>query len=224
LWLEGTVSRNRQLREGSKQHHHHQPASAAAAELARALAEAAGALGDALPGPTASATASPGATASPTSTTPASRLTRHRPLPTPPGLFADGVEAAEHLVRVPGLVLLVDGYNVAKQGWPDLALALQRQRLVDALVALRARTRVEATVVFDGSDDAALAARTAPERLRVEFTPSHLEADDRLLDLVEQLRAHRPVAVATNDRRVRDGARDRGANTIAAEQLLAMLR
>jgi len=49
-------------------------------------------------------------------------------VPLPPGIFDDSVEAAEHLVRVPGVVLLVDGYNVSQLGWADLPIAEQRQR------------------------------------------------------------------------------------------------
>jgi hypothetical protein len=36
--------------------------------------------------------------------------------------------------------------------------------------------------------------------------------------------AHRPVTVASNDRRVQDGARAAGANVISSAQLLAVLR
>ncbi|MEZ5233841.1 MAG: NYN domain-containing protein [Acidimicrobiales bacterium] len=96
-------------------------------------------------------------------------------------------------------------------------------RLVEALVALQARTGAQTDVVFDGVDDAGLR-RVGPGRLRVEFTPSHLEADDRLLELVELTPAARPVVVVSSDRRVRDGARRRRANTLRSEQLLWLLR
>lgn len=142
----------------------------------------------------------------------------------PPGTMEDSVRAAEHLARVPHVLFLVDGYNVAKQGWPELELRHQRDRLVDALVGLQARTGAQTDVVFDGIDDGALLARGAPGRLRIEFTASDVEADDRLLELVELTPLRRPVVVVSNDRRVRDGARQRGANTLSSEQLLALLR
>ena len=37
----------------------------------------------------------------------------------PGGVFADTVQAAPTCVRQPGVMLVVDGYNVAKFGWPD---------------------------------------------------------------------------------------------------------
>ena len=45
-----------------------------------------------------------------------------------------------------------------------------------------------------------------------------------ILEMVEHYPAHRPVVVATSDRRVRDGVRQRGANVVSAGQLLKVLR
>jgi predicted RNA-binding protein with PIN domain len=149
---------------------------------------------------------------------------RRRPVGMPAGTIDETPLAAAFLVRLPQVLFLVDGYNVAKQGWPDLALWLQRERLVDALVDLQARTGAQTDVVFDGTDDAGLQARSAPGRLRIEFTASGVEADDRLLELVELSPLHRPVVVVSSDRRVRDGARVRGANTIGSHLLLGLLR
>ncbi|MFN0029356.1 MAG: NYN domain-containing protein [Acidimicrobiales bacterium] len=158
---------------------------------------------------------------------PASRsasVGRRRPLRMPPGTFEDGQQAAWHLSRVPNVVLLIDGYNVSKLAWPALELAHQRERLIDALVTLQARTGARAEVVFDGIDEGNTPARHAPERLHVEFTAADREADDRLLELVDTTPLHRPVVVVSTDRRVRDGARQRGANTLTAAQLLSLLR
>lgn len=213
-------------------------ASHAAASLSAALAAAASALDHADAGPDLGATASPAARGANRSAAPAGESMANRrgpalhgapspirrPLKMPPGTFEETAEAADYLVRVPRMLFLVDGYNVAKLGWPDLELRLQRDRLVEALVALQARTGVQADVVFDGIDEAALQARTAPGRLRVEFTASDVEADDRLLALVELTPLSRPVVVVSNDRRVRDGARRRGANTLSSQQLLWLLR
>jgi len=147
-----------------------------------------------------------------------------RPAPIPGGMFEDTVHAARHLIGLPGVVLLIDGYNVAKTGWPQLDLRLQRDRLVDAVGNLQAATGARAEVVFDGVDDGAVRARATPAWVRIEFTPTGIEADDRLLDLVERVPPVRPVVVVSTDRRVRDGARSRGANVLSAEQFLALLR
>ena len=78
------------------------------------------------------------------------------PLRLPGGVWADSSEAALHLLRSPGVLLVVDGYNVAKLGWPQLALADQRARLLDALDELAARYGTDVRVVFDGADVAQL--------------------------------------------------------------------
>ena len=49
-------------------------------------------------------------------------------------------------------------------------------------------------------------------------------AVDHWEDLVAQLPAHRHVLVASNDRRVQQGASRHGANVISTEQLLVALR
>jgi len=149
---------------------------------------------------------------------------RRTPLPLPPAVFEDSPEAARHLLRARGVVLLVDGYNASLLGWPGLAIADQRGRLVDALAELAARTGAEVHVVFDGSEEAGSArVPSAPQRVRVTFTPGTVEADDVLIARAADVAATRPVVVASNDRRVQDGARRAGANVISSVQLLTVL-
>ena len=148
-----------------------------------------------------------------------------QPVPLPPGIFDDSVEAAEHLVRVPGVVLLVDGYNVSLLGWPDLPIAEQRARLVDALAELAARSGAEVTVVFDGADTAYPGIVPGTARpVRVVFSPPGVEADDVVIGRVAELRPFRPVVVASSDRRVQAGTAQSGGNVISSPQLLAVLR
>ncbi len=147
-----------------------------------------------------------------------------QPVPLPPGIYDDSLEAAEHLVRVPGMVLLVDGYNVSLLGWPELPIAEQRPRLVDALAELSARSGVEVAVVFDGTDTPYPGVVPATARpVRVQFSPPNVEADDVLISRVAELRPFRPVVVASSDRRVQAGSRLSGANVISSSQLLAVL-
>jgi predicted RNA-binding protein with PIN domain len=148
-----------------------------------------------------------------------------RPIPLPPGLLEEAPESAEHLVRTNGVVLVVDGYNVSHACWPELAIAEQRRRLVDALSELAARTGADVEVVFDGGEHDQPAPPGATRQLvKTRFSPPGTEADDVILEMVERYPAHRPVVVATSDRRVRDGVRQRGANVISAGQLLKVLR
>ena len=149
---------------------------------------------------------------------------KRSPVPLPPGIFEDSVEAAEFLVRVPGVLVLVDGYNVTKTSWPDLDLTAQRRHLLDALCDLNARTGAHVHVVFDGVDQAATP-RTAPgcRDVQCEFTPGGVEADDVIIALAKQLPVSRALTVVSSDRRVQRGARSHGANLLEASQLCQLL-
>ena len=148
---------------------------------------------------------------------------RRTPLGVPGGLLGDSLEVARHLVRQPDVTLVVDGYNVAKLGWPELGLADQRDRLLDVLEDLVRRIGVSTVVVFDGSD--VNCPPTGRRLVRVRFTPRGVLADDEIRDLAARvLPADRPVVVATNDNEVVKGVRSSGANVISSESLLAISR
>ena len=153
------------------------------------------------------------------------RPSRRRAVPLPPATFEDTPAAAEHLVRVRDVVVLVDGYNAALKLFPDLAVREQRDRLMDAVAELAARTTARIHVVFDGAD-VGPSMRVAPplRRVRASFSAPDVEADDVILALVDDEPDQQPVVVASNDRRVQDGARRRGANVLTIDQLAAVLR
>ena len=197
-----------------------QEAAAAASRLGAALGAAAQALGERDPGEAADPLrAAPVARAADVPSRPPER---RLPLPLPPGLLEESTEAAEFLVRAPGMLVVVDGYNASLRRWPEHPITEQRRRLVQALAALSARSGCEVHVVFDGAG--ALARGPSPPRggVRVTFSPAGVEADDLILDLVDQAPAHRPVAVASDDRRVRREAAARGANGLSQGQLFAV--
>ncbi|MDD9372252.1 MAG: NYN domain-containing protein, partial [Acidimicrobiales bacterium] len=151
--------------------------------------------------------------------------TRREPLALPGGMFDDTVEAAEHLLRTPGAALVVDGYNVTMQGWPELGAAAQRRRLVVALSDLAARTSTKVELVFDGAEVEPLTVPVPTRQLvRVRFSDPGIEADDVVIDLVARIPAATPVIVASSDKRVRAGARRWGANLLHARQLVDILR
>lgn len=208
-------------------------AATGAAALAEALGALAGALrsvgserptGDAGPPPAATGPAPAGEPGT-SEDRPAERAPERRPVPLPGGIFDDTVEAAEHLLRTPDVVLVVDGYNVSMQGWPELPVAEQRRRLVAGLSDLAARTATRVELVFDGAEVEPLPVpRPIRSLVRVRFSDPDVEADDVILDLVTRIPAARPVVVASSDNRVREGARAAGANVVHARQLLALLR
>ncbi len=151
---------------------------------------------------------------------------RRVPVRLPPGVFDDEPGAADYLVRVKGMTLVVDGYNVSISSWPDRDLPEQRWRLVDALAELVTRFEVTVRLFFDGVESGGRLQppAVARRRMSVEFSPSTVEADDKIIALVEALGEARPVTVATNDGRVRTEVARRGANLISVEQLLSVLR
>jgi predicted RNA-binding protein with PIN domain len=205
-------------------------AIAAAADAAQSLARALAAAAIALDGNAAQPPGAPPAPAVSSGSSEAAvrrrRATaRRRPQPLPPAVFDDSSEAAEHLVRVPGMLVLVDGYNVTLNAWEELPISTQRSRLVDACGELAARSGAEILIVFDGAEEPGdLPLPMGRGRVRWRFSPPDVEADDVLLELVLAIEPERPVMVASSDRRVRDGARTLGANAISTPQLLAVLR
>lgn len=150
---------------------------------------------------------------------------RRRPSPLPPAVFDDTVEAADHLVRLTGAVVLVDGYNVTKLRHPDLPLPEQRRWLLDAAGALAARGDAEVHVVFDGADDAPRTPAAGPRRgvAQAHYTRAGTEADDDLLDLAAGVPVGRPVIVVSDDHRVRQGAAGIGANVVGSGVFVTLL-
>jgi predicted RNA-binding protein with PIN domain len=205
-------------------------AAGAARLLGEALAAAAGALGQAgdpageLP-PTEEAEAAP-PVAGPVGkvgTAPAAR--RRRPLALPPAVFEDSPEAAAFLTAADGVVIIIDGYNVSLAGWPGEELAAQRLYLVNRLSGLAARRSATVWVVFDGAEQHAMPPpRGSPrDAVRVVFSPAGVDADEVILDMVDDLPDFTPVVVATSDRRVATEAAARGANVISTPQLLGLV-
>lgn len=151
------------------------------------------------------------------------RVATRRPIALPGGVYGSSGEAAEFLVRHAGVVVLVDGYNVAKLGWPALDLAEQREQCIRACENISRRYGTEVVVVFDGAS--ITGASVAQRRLvRVRFSPEGVTADDVIRDEVAALAAAVPVVVATNDQEVVADVRSMGANVLTSEQVLALGR
>jgi predicted RNA-binding protein with PIN domain len=140
-------------------------------------------------------------------------------------VLEESAEAAEYLVRAEGMTLVVDGYNVSKSAWPSLSIQEQRRRLVDALAELEARAGVRIQVVFDGAEQAgpARGPRLHRTSVAVSFSPPDVEADDVIIARIADSPGDAPIVVASDDRRVRDEVRARGANVIGTRQLLDLL-
>ena len=175
--------------------------------LARTTAAAASAGGGA-PAPTPATAPTPG---------------RRVPVPCPPGLRVEQPEAVERMLQTPGVVLIVDGYNVSKRAWPHVTIAEQREHLVAMLGRVHLRLRCEVLVVFDGADVARRPTRRVGG-VGVVFSPPDRIADHVIVDEVRGLGPEVPVLVASDDRWVRDAVAAAGATPVATDPLLAVLR
>ena len=138
-------------------------------------------------------------------------------------LASDDPALLDQLLALPRVHLIVDGYNVTKTAWPDSSLETQRDRLLNGLAPLAARTQAEVTVVFDAADKGERPLVKRPRGVRVLYSPFGVIADDVIRQLVAAEPTGRPVVVVTSDQAVaRDVQRD-GARTVAAGALSRLL-
>ena len=150
-----------------------------------------------------------------------SRGISRRPLRLPGGVIASSAAAAEFLLRSDAAIL-VDGYNVAKLGWPNERLDDQRRRLLDGLENAARRFGADITVVFDGAS--VVGAHADRRRMvRVTYSPDGVSADDVIRDEVRRLPVPRAVVVVTNDAEIVADVRAHGANVAPSNALLAVL-
>lgn len=149
---------------------------------------------------------------------------RGRPCVLPPGLGEDDPLAVRSLLPVGGLEVMVDGYNVSKdpRGQPQAPLADQRRWLLRVAAGAAARYRRRVTVVFDGSEPRP-GEVSAPRGVRVVFTAGGQSADERIVELLEDLGSDVPALVVSSDRQVRADCAALGANVTAAASFLAAL-
>ncbi|HWM21675.1 MAG TPA: NYN domain-containing protein [Ilumatobacteraceae bacterium] len=147
---------------------------------------------------------------------------RRRALPLPGGVAGDSEAATEYLVRS-GASVVIDGYNVAKLGWPSLELEMQRQVLLDAVENVARRYGSDLTVVFDG---ASVIGASADQRrlVRVVYSPDAVIADDVIRSEVARLPAARHVVVVTNDKAIVTDVRAMGANTVSSDRFVALAK
>lgn len=153
-------------------------------------------------------------------------ITAQRPIALPPGMLKETVEAAEHLLRTPKVVMLVDGYNVTFKSWQEMPVREQRVRLLQKLEELSSRySGAEFVVVFDGTatdyDYIATTARSLG--VTVRFSKPGVTADDNIIELCDSYPLWRPLVVVSEDNEVRERARDRGANLVRPYKLLEIM-
>lgn len=160
-----------------------------------------------------------------TATQAKARPKKRRPLKAPPGLFEEAPESLVRWLETPGVRVLIDGYNVTKaeEGFGDLHLPAQRNRLVQEVTRLARKYDVAPIIVFDGSDVPPGTRRRVRPPVEVEYSSADEIADDHLVARLDDLPPD-PVIVVTNDRELQDRARAKGATIARSDQLLALVR
>ena len=145
---------------------------------------------------------------------------RRKPIPIPGGLYGDSTAAAEHLLRVRDVCVLVDGYNVAKLAWPQLELADQRERCIEMLEDMTRRIGTDIRVVFDGAE--VVGASSRRRLVRVQFSPPGVSADDVIRSEVAAIPSTVPAVVVTNDQAIVNDVRTAGVNVVSTDVLLCV--
>lgn len=150
------------------------------------------------------------------------RVRRPRPAPRG-GLLADTPKGLASMLALPGLVLVVDGYNAAFSGWPDASAADQREHLARALHHVHGRFGCEVICVFDG-DGTEGVKPLRRDGLRVLFSAADEEADTVVVRIVAQLPPERSAVVVSSDRWVAEHAEAAGATAVGSPTLVALSR
>ncbi|QVQ53231.1 NYN domain-containing protein [Spiractinospora alimapuensis] len=144
----------------------------------------------------------------------------------PPGVLlgipTDDPTLIDRLLTLPGVHLLIDGYNVTQGAYGQLPLADQRRRLLTGLQGLATRTKAEITCVFDGADvEGSRVSMAGP--VRVLFSKPNEIADDVIVRLVYAEPQGRPVAVVSSDQEIVTTVRRAGARPVPSEMLARRL-
>ena len=137
-------------------------------------------------------------------------------------MVADTVEGARWLLGQPAVVLLVDGYNVAKTAWPDAGL--EEQRTAPHPGAGRAGGPHRMPPPSSSSTAPAIPPRPAaraPPRWACATAAASWPTTWSWTSS-PPIPPDRPVVVVSNDREVRDGARTAGANVIGSTTLISV--
>jgi predicted RNA-binding protein with PIN domain len=203
-------------------------ASRLAASDARALADAADdarKLASAVERLRARIAAGPGPAAAPVPVpVPGERpLARRRVPALPSGLIATSVAGLEAMLSDDDVLLVIDGYNVTKQAWPETTASDQRERLGIAVTSLHRRCGCGVLCVFDGDGTGS---RPAIRRgdIRVVFSDAGEEADEVIVREIANVPKRIAVVVASSDAWIKEHAEAEGAVVVPAESLLALLR
>jgi predicted RNA-binding protein with PIN domain len=125
---------------------------------------------------------------------------------------------------------LIDGYNLIhalgmiQRNMPPGGLEASRRRLLEFLTAAFTGSNADVTIVFDAQGPQATGKRVQEHAgLHIRFAPRTQSADDLIEDLIEQSAQPDRLTVISNDMRLQNAARQRGARAWSHEDLLDSL-
>lgn len=138
-------------------------------------------------------------------------------------LASDDPMLLDQLLNLPRVHMIVDGYNVTMNAWPESSLEIQRDRLLKGLAPLAARSGAEITVVFDAADKAQRPLVNRPRGVRVLYSPVGVIADDVIRQLVAAEPQGRPIVVVSTDQEIARDVVRAGARSLAAASLSRLI-
>ncbi len=124
------------------------------------------------------------------------------------------------------MAFIVDGSNYLGAVFPDrLRDPEGRMSMARRLLAFAHHTRNRIHLVFDGrgSDDLAALTR-GDDRLRLHTPPDGESADDVIIELINRQKDRRHLVLVSNDRALRDYAREGGASSLLCREFEARLK
>ena len=124
------------------------------------------------------------------------------------------------------MAFLIDGNNFLGYAYPgQMRDPENRMALARRLLAFAHHTRNRVHLVFDGrgSDDLAELTR-GDDRLRLRLPREDESADEVIIDLIDRSTDRRRLTVVSNDRALRDYARESGAASLLCREFDSRLK
>lgn len=124
------------------------------------------------------------------------------------------------------MAYIIDGSNYLGAVFPDMLRDPEgRMSLARRLLAFAHHTRRRVHLVFDGRGSDELAALTRGDgQLRLHIPPDGESADDVIIELVDRQTDRRNLVLVSNDRALRDYARESGASSLLCREFEARLK
>ena len=116
---------------------------------------------------------------------------------------------------------IIDGYNAIykiPEAKAHLNTSLEKARNI--LVGIVAKLEADSTIVFDGKTDAHYGSQSSISGVRIIFTDTNEEADDRIAEILRHSYSNKNTLVISDDNRVANSARAFNAKSAPVSVLL----